>query len=218
MLRPQCVAWRSLPDRIEPALVSRLLFVDDHPLYRAGLATALAAARPDYRVFLAASCAEAIAVLDADARVDLCLADYRIPGENGLTFLEEVRRRWPLVARGLLCADPTPELLGRARAIGCVACLSKARDMDELVDALERLFDGDTVFDAPEAPATADAGTKWHAVLELAAQGRSNKEIGRALGITERTVKYHWARIFERLGVANRAEAVSRAHQLQLLG
>jgi|GEM_PF-997193 len=217
MLEPTVGRVRRFRHPCESDPVPRLLFVDDHPLYRAGIATALGAARPDFCIVLSASCAEATAVLEVDARVDLCLADYRIPGENGLAFLDEVRRRWPLVARGLLCADPTPELLSRARAVGCVACLSKARDMDELVDALDRLFDGDTVYDAPEAPVDADASGRWHAVLGLAARGRSNKEIGRALGITERTVKYHWARIFERLGVANRAEAVSRAHQLRII-
>jgi DNA-binding NarL/FixJ family response regulator len=58
---------------------------------------------------------------------------------------------------------------------------------------------------------------KRRAVLTLAAGGKQNKEIAFALGITERTVKDHWAKIFARLEVANRAEAVSRALRLGLI-
>jgi DNA-binding NarL/FixJ family response regulator len=54
-------------------------------------------------------------------------------------------------------------------------------------------------------------------VLAFAARGLSNKEIARQLGITERTVKDHWSCIFEQMDVTNRAEAVSRAHELRLI-
>jgi DNA-binding NarL/FixJ family response regulator len=196
--------------------LARLLFVDDHPLYRSGVQLALVSAMPDLAIDLAASADEALALLAADPNVDLCLSDYRLLETDGLTLLAEVGRRWPTVARGLLCSDATADLARRAEAIGCVACLTKGRDMDALVAALATLFQGGAVFDADGPPASA-LSNKRRLVLELAARGMSNKVIARELGVTERTVKDHWARIFERLSVGNRAEAINRAHQLRLL-
>jgi DNA-binding NarL/FixJ family response regulator len=196
--------------------VARLLFVDDHPLYRSGVELTLARTMPDLDVTLASSAEEALARLAEDSNVDLCLADYRLPGQDGLSLLAEVGRQWPTIARGLLCSDPTADLARRAQALGCVACLSKARDMDALLEALANLFHGGAIFDGDGQPSS-QLSDKRRQVLELAAGGKSNKAIARELGVTERTVKDHWARIFERLAVANRAEAISRAHQLRLL-
>lgn len=196
--------------------MTRLLFVDDHPLYRSGVQLTLARAMPQVRVDLAGSADEALAVLEQDADFDLCLTDFRLPGRDGLGLLAEVDRMWPAVAGGLLCADPTPDLVRRARGQGCVACLSKDRDMDALVAALADLFQGRMVFDGDEAPTTA-LTEKRRRLLELAAHGFSNKAIARELGCSVSTVKEHWTTIFERLAVANRAEAVSRAHQLRLI-
>lgn len=196
--------------------MARLLFVDDHPLYRSGVQLALVSAMADLTIDLAASADEALALLAADPNVDLCLSDYRLPETDGLALLTEIGRRWPTIARGLLCSDATADLARRAAAIGCVACLSKGRDMDGLCAALATLFQGGAVFDA-EGPPASTLSDKRRLVLELAARGASNKMIARELGCTERTVKDHWARIFERLAVANRTEAINRAHELRLL-
>lgn len=105
----------------------------------------------------------------------------------------------------------------RAKAIGCVACLSKTRDMDALADALALLFQGGSLFDLAEPLGKDLLSQRRQHLLQLAAQGRSNKEIARLMGITERTVKDHWGHIFAQLAVSNRAEAVSRAHQTGLI-
>lgn len=198
--------------------MSRLLFIDDHPLYRAGVAMALERSMPDLEIVLAGDAAEAVALLVAGLDADLCLSDLRLPGMDGFDLLESVRMRWPSIARGVLCAEPTTAIAHRARAQGCVACLSKSRDMDDLAAALMLLFTGEEVFDAEDAQATLELSDRRRRVLERAARGLSNKEIARELGISERTVKDHWAGIFRQLEVGNRVEAVSRAHQLRLLG
>ena len=196
--------------------MARLLFVDDHPLYRSGVQVTLARALPDLGVFLAGSAEEALGLFEGGLDVDLCLADLRLPAMDGLTLLEGVGRRWPTMARSLLCAEPSPDLARRTRAMGCVGCLSKSRDMDALAQALTDLFQGVEVFDG-EPVAGGPLTDKRRLVLDLAARGKSNKQIARELGITERTVKDHWSNIFERLAVGNRAEAVSKAHQLRLI-
>ena len=194
----------------------RLLFVDDHPLYGAGVRLTLEAALPELEVLIARTAAEALTLLASGLDVDLCLADLRLERENGFDLLERVRRLWPMVARGILCAEPTAEIARQARALGCIACLSKARDMEGLVGALDALFNGDEVFDA-ESERSVGLSERRQMVLAFAARGLSNKEIARQLGITERTVKDHWSCIFEQMDVANRAEAVSRAHELRLI-
>ena len=202
-----------------PSVAYTLLFVDDHPLYREGLKRVVEEVLPDARVLVAASSATALASLADEPDTDLFLTDYRLPGEDGLALLEEVGRRHPTAARGLLCTDPTATLAERARELGCVACLSKDRNMEEIAAALGILFSGGTVFDGPE-PNGAERehlSAKRIEILQLAADGQSNKEIARSLGIAERTVKDHWHYIFDRLRVGNRAEAISRAHRLNLL-
>jgi DNA-binding NarL/FixJ family response regulator len=196
--------------------VTRLLFVDDHPLYRSGVQLALSHTFPGASIWLAGSAEEALAMFEAGLDLDLCLTDLRLPSIDGVSLLEAVGRGWPTTARALLCADPSPELARRARAMGCVGCLSKARDMDELAEALADILQGAEVFDG-ESDAPGALSAKRLQILDLAARGRSNKEIARTLGITERTVKDHWQHIFARLDVANRVEAVSKAHHLRLI-
>lgn len=193
-----------------------LLFVDDHPLYRMGFELAMTSAFLDVRIHVAADVPSAIAVLDRE-EIDLCLADYRLPGTNGLAFLEKVGREFPSVGRGLLCSEVLPALADRARSAGLAAFLSKARDMDGLAAAIRTLFDGETVFDDTLTDAPGSLTKKRRHILELASNGHTNKDIARLLAISERTVKDHWANIFVALTVNNRAEAVSEAHRRGLI-
>lgn len=207
------------PAQRDTPVAYTLLFVDDHPLYREGLKRVVEEVLPEARVLVTDTPAAALACLAAEPDVDLFLTDYRLPDQDGLSLVAEVGRRHPTAARGLLCADPTVSLVERARGLGCVACLSKDRNMEEIAEALSVLFAGGTVFDGAAANgAEHDAlSAKRIEILQLAADGQSNKEIARTLGIAERTVKDHWHYIFDRLQVGNRAEAISRAHRLNLL-
>jgi DNA-binding NarL/FixJ family response regulator len=187
-----------------------LLFVDDHPIYRDGLRRTLIAALPDLDVSVAEGVGSALEHLGRGLEIDLCLTDYRLADGDGLGLIETIRARWPLMAVGLLCADPTPALVARARSLGAIACLSKDRDADALAQALDILFNGGTVFDETAAtPAT--FSLRRREILALAADGLLDKQIGDRLGISESTVRNHWQNLFAKLGAANRTEAVSRA-------
>ena len=196
-----------------------LLFVDDHPLYREGVRRALSDAMPDLRILLADGNVSALQVLAADADIDLCLSDFQLPDGDGLALLGQVARRHPTVARGLLCGAPDPAMARQAQSLGCVACLSKDRDIASLGEALRSLFEGGSVYDvAPAAElSVVSLSEKRKEILRLAAKGLSNKEISALVGISERTVKDHWSYIFEQMGVSNRTEAVSQALRERLL-
>ena len=83
-----------------------MLFVDDHPIYREGLQRAFMDALPDLRILTAAGSDAALELLAVTDDIDFCLSDYRLTDGDGASLLEEVRRRYPEIAIGLLCADP----------------------------------------------------------------------------------------------------------------
>ena len=192
--------------------MARILFVDDHPIYREGLRRALEARIEGLEVAVASGATEARTKIAADPSIALCLADYRLVDGDGFELISGLRASHPSVAVSLLCGEPTQALAAQVRAIGGVACLPKELDTDELADAVHTILDGDEAFPSPIAGA---GGTlmsqRRRDILTFASKGMPDKLIGEELGITESTVRNHWHHIFRRLGVNNRTEAVTRA-------
>ncbi len=191
---------------------ARVLIVEDHPLYRDGLLALLQRAAPRLQCRAAESAEAALQQLRAHADIDLVLCDLRLPGAmDGLALLARVGAEFPTAARVLVSGSDDPHLPAQARRAGLMGYLPKRLDPATWVQALSRILDGDPWFPADGAPAEPGPTERQAAVLRHLAAGAGNKEIARALGITERTVKYHLAEIYGRLGAANRAEAVARA-------
>lgn len=196
-----------------------MLFVDDHPIYRDGLQRALADALPDMRVLTTSGAEAALGLLEGTRDIDFCLADYRLADGDGISLLDEIRRRYPEIAIGLLCADPPAGIVDRLKAIGGVACLSKDRDTESLAAAIDTIFDGGLVFDENLLPtsSTLSMSIRRRKILQLAGKGYPDKQIGEQLEISESTVRNHWQHIFVRLEAGNRTEAVVKALQLGLI-
>ena len=196
-----------------------ILLVDDHALFREGLALALAHQAPGLRLIAVASLDEARARLaQARACVDLVLIDYRLPGVDGLKGATTLRSAFPQTACALMSGADDPALPERARAAGLAGFFHKSLDVARLVAGLRHLAAGETCFPSGFAPlAPGDAvGTqgltdRQREVLDMVAAGATNKEIATRLGIAPHTVKNHLAQIFERLGAANRAQAAAMA-------
>jgi len=199
--------------------VKTMLFVDDHPIYRDGLQRALADALPDIRVLTASGAEAALGLLEATRDIDFCLADYRLGDGDGASLLDEIHRRYPEIAIGLLCADPPAGIIERLKAIGGVACLSKDRDTDSLASAIDTIFNGGLVFDESLLPAASSRSLsiRRRKILQLAGKGYPDKQIGEQLEISESTVRNHWQHIFVRLEAGNRTEAVVKALRLGLI-
>jgi DNA-binding NarL/FixJ family response regulator len=196
-----------------------MLFVDDHPIYRDGLQRALMGASPGLRIHVADGYRSALQTLSVAKDIDFCLADYRLMDGDGISLLEEVRRHYPEIAVGLLCADPVAGIINRVKAAGGVACLSKGRGTDALASAIDTIFNGGHVFDDAPLPTSpfASLSVRRREILKLAGKGHLDRHIGELLGISESTVRNHWQHIFQRLGASNRTEAVVRAMQLGLI-
>jgi len=198
--------------------MARILFVDDHPIYREGLRRALEARIEGLEVAVASGVSDARAKLAADTTIALCLADYRLIDGDGFDLISGLRGSHPAVAVGLLCGEPTQALAAAVREIGGVACLPKELDTDDLAEAVESLLDGDEAFPAPIAGAGATLmSERRRDILTFASKGWPDKLIGEELGITESTVRNHWHHIFRRLGVNNRTEAVTKALRQKII-
>jgi two-component system, NarL family, nitrate/nitrite response regulator NarL len=190
-----------------------LLVVDDHAVVRVGLAQLLRGLREGCEVSEAADLAAAQAVLAARPDIALVVLDVHLPGLAPLQALHTLRSSHPLVPVVLLSGDSDPDLAARALRDGAAGWLPKAADARVLLGALELVLAGGCYVPQfllqPAPPAPETLTERQIDVLGELVQGRSNKEIARALGMAEPTVKGHLVTIFRVLRVRNRAEAVS---------
>lgn len=190
-----------------------VLIVDDHAVVRAGLALLLRADRPACRVSEAHDRAEAMALLARHPDIALVVLDVHLPGELPLAALAALRSAHPLLPVLLLSADTDAALAARALREGAAGWLPKSADPRLLRSAVDLVLAGGCyvppfLLQAPAVAPSPALTERQRAVLGELVRGRSNKEIARALGMAEPTVKGHLVTIFRLLGVRNRAEAV----------
>jgi DNA-binding NarL/FixJ family response regulator len=200
--------------------VIRVLIADDHPVVRQGLRTFLGVQDDIEVVGEAADGAEAVRLTES-LEPDVVLLDLKMPGVDGQTALEELRARG-LPARVLVLTSvaESSHVLPAVRA-GAVGYLYKDVDPQALVQAIRAVRDGNVLF-APEAaaavlgagtsaadaaPGLADLTEREREVLVEITRGHSNREIARALVVSEKTVKTHVSNVLMKLGVADRTQA-----------
>jgi DNA-binding NarL/FixJ family response regulator len=204
--------------------VLTVIVADDHPVVREGL-RAILDAEPDLDVVgEAGSGAEAVE-LAARLRPDVVLMDLRMPGMDGVEATGRITAAGDARVLVVTTYDTDSDIL-RAVEAGATGYLLKDTPRRELAEAVRAAARGETVLAPPVArklmsrvrlPAV-DAPTRRELeVLAEVARGRSNAEIGRALHISEATVKTHLVRVFEKLGVSDRTAAVTTALSQGLL-
>lgn len=197
-----------------PPAPVHLLIIDDHAVVRIGLAQLLLQLPGGCEVSQAADLQQAQAVLAARPDVALVVLDVHLPGMPPLGALSALRRSFPLLPVLLLSADTDRDLAARALREGAAGWVPKSADGRALLAAVELVLQGGCYVPAflrqrPAAAAEESLTGRQIEVLAQLIQGRSNKEIARALGMAEPTVKGHLVTIFRVLRVRNRAEAVS---------
>jgi len=198
--------------------MSHALIVDDHPLYREGLISALRGHLGDVTVSGADSAEDGLAVLDKNPDIELVLIDLRLPGMDGFAALSLYGERFPAVARVVVSGDDDPTLVQRAFAAGASGFIPKSLAVDDVAAAIRRVMQGELFVPPAQQEKPAPAGNKSLTlrqieVLRLLGEGYTNKEIARSLDITERTAKAHLAAIFEALNAENRTQAVIAAQR-----
>jgi len=200
----------------------RVLIADDHVTVLEGLA-AIIGRQPDMMVVAEAADGQEAVNLWTEHRPDVTLLDLRMPTLDGVGVIENIRKQ-DASARVIVLTtyDNDTEIL-RAIKAGTKAYLLKDARREELLDCIRRVNRGETCIPASLAEKLA-AGLSSESltgrelnVLELLAQGKSNKEIGVNLYISETTVKSHLRSIFRKLNVLSRTEAITVASRRGLI-
>ncbi|GAA1994672.1 response regulator transcription factor [Amycolatopsis minnesotensis] len=202
-----------------------ILLVDDHPVVREGLRGMLEAEEDLTVVGEANSGGEGV-VLSAAKEPDVVLMDLRMPGLDGVEATKRILADAPGRRVVVLTTYETDADILRAVEAGAAGYLLKDASRTELANAIRAAARGETVL-APSVagklvrrvrqPATPALSAREVEVLKLVANGGTNADIGRALHISEATVKTHLLRVFGKLDVSDRTAAVTTAMRHGLL-
>lgn len=205
--------------------VIRIVIIDDHPVVREGL-TAVLNNQPDIMVIgSAGSLAEASATVRR-LRPDVLLLDLELPDGSGEELVPALLSEWPQVRVLVFTAYDTDERVFAALRAGAKGYLLKGAPGAEIARAIRILHEGGSYLE-PRVTARVLSGIRGGAakakpeavvlsererkVLRLVVDGLSNKQIASALGITERTAKFHVSSLLRKLDVGNRARAAALA-------
>jgi DNA-binding NarL/FixJ family response regulator len=194
-----------------------VLIVDDHPVVRQGLRVLLEV-QDGIEVAGEAGDGPAALALAAEREPDVILLDLKLPGMDGIAVLGELKARHDR-SRVLVLTSVTDHASAAAAVrAGAAGVLYKDVDPDALVRAIRAVHDGHLLL-APEAAGSLLNTPSWPArgldaltsrereVLAELARGRSNREIARALHVSEKTVKAHVSSVLAKLGVQDRTQA-----------
>jgi DNA-binding NarL/FixJ family response regulator len=210
--------------------MTRFLIVDDHPLFREALQSAVRIAHADAEVFEATSIEGAIDVADAHRDLDLALLDLSLPGTTGFSGLVRFRSAHPKLPVVVVSGHEEPELVAEALLLGIAGYIPKSTSRQEISEAIREALSG-SVYVPPRMRARlAEKGEPTEQsqilaklrtltpqqllVLELVKSGLQNKQIAYELKLAETTVKAHVSEILRKLGVFTRTRAVIEASKV----
>jgi two-component system NarL family response regulator len=193
------------------------LLVDDHPLVHQILPALLRKAIGDHvMVQSAENLEEAIDCVRRNSQLELILLDLGLPGCSGIEALERIRERCPRAKIVVLSAAEDAESIQAAFRAGVEGYIPKTSPPPTIIDALRLVCDGGT-YVPPQALDLSERGTaptfsrRQREVLHLMLRGLSNRDIAKRMRIAENTVKHHVGIVYETLGAASRAEAITVA-------
>jgi two-component system, NarL family, response regulator DevR len=204
----------------------RILLVDDHEVVRLGLKSLLER-HPQFDIVGEASNAREALEAVANLHPDVVVMDIRLPGTSGIEACEDITSRYPEIKVLMLTSYAEDEMLFSAIRAGASGYVLKQIGGDELIHALESVARGEALLDPAvtqrvfqevrravkeeEASAFIHLSQQERHVLLLVSEGKTNREIAKALFLGEGTVRNYVSSILSKLGVSNRAEAAAYA-------
>ena len=203
----------------------RALIVDDHPVTREGLRTALELSEDAVVVVGEASSGEEAVERARELSPDVVFMDVRMPGMDGIEATRRIRLAAPDTKVILITIDESRGAISDAIQAGVSGYLLKDASPDALIDAARNAVEGNAVIHPqltktlidevrmadPDAPRTAPLSKREREILQKVADGATTRQVATELGISPHTVKTHLERIFEKLGANDRAQAVAIA-------
>jgi DNA-binding NarL/FixJ family response regulator len=197
-----------------------VLVVDDHPLFRAGLAGLLATVE-DVEVVDAVGDGESAVRRSLELAPDVVLMDLNLPGLPGLEAIRRIVAREPAPVVLVLTMVDDDDTVTAALQVGASGYLLKGAVQEEVLAALRTVAGGGIVFGAGAAQRVlsgerriGDLTPRESEVLALVADGRSNTEIARELGLSLKTVQNHVSNVLAKLQVRDRTQAALRMRGL----
>ncbi|HLN47506.1 MAG TPA: response regulator transcription factor [Magnetospirillaceae bacterium] len=203
----------------------RIALVDDHPVVREGLVSALAD-ESDLTIVGAAGSAEELIAHAGEWRPEVVLLDLEMPGLSDVAAVREVIRALPDAGVIIFTAFADEDKVVGAVREGARGYLLKGVPASDVAAAIREVHAGGSFLPAPVAallaarvrePQHPPLTERERDVLRLVADGLSNKQIAGRLRITERTVKYHVTSVMTKLEAENRAQAAALAVRRRLL-
>lgn len=203
----------------------RVLIADDHPVFREGLKRSLDTKEGLQCVAWARDGEEALK-LASELEIDVAILDVAMPGLDGIETTKRIRQIKPDTSVIILSAYDYPQYVSASLSAGASGYLLKDSDFRDIVSAIHFVYSGKAVFDMKAVhnvaihfseekgePATEPSrlSKRELEILTLVARGLSNKAIAQQISIGRRTVDGYLTRIFEKLGVKSRTEAVLHA-------
>ena len=200
----------------------RVAVIDDHPLFREGVSHIIRSSK--VLEFVAeGGCADDAVRICQDDLPDIVLLDVSMPG-CGLAAARTIARACPVVKVVMLTVSESEDHVGQALAAGAQGYVLKGTSGPELINTLRAISQGGSHVSPglaarllmmgkrqqPAAPENdlPELTKREESILDLVSRGQTNKEIARALSITEKTVKHYMTNIMQKLQVRNRVEAV----------
>ncbi len=209
----------------------KILIADDHQLLVDALAQLVRENDSGAEVLQAASLADAMDAMDRDGAVEIVLLDYDLPGMDGIEGLVKVRGRFPQIPCAIFSGVQDAQVASSVLARGAAGFLPKSLSAPAFFHAIKLMQVGEKFIPAelyeniahrtenmPVASGNADdfvadkgLSRRETEVLAALVEGTSNRQIGQELGVEEVTVKLHLRRIYRKIGVSNRTQAVKLA-------
>jgi len=210
---------------MSPESPIRALIVDDHPVTREGLRTALELSDEIVVVVGEAATGEEAVEQARELTPDVVFMDVRMPGMDGIEATRRIRQAAPTTKVILITIDESRGAISEAIQAGVSGYLLKDASPDALVDAAKNAIEGNAVIHPQltktfieevrlgegEGPRAAPLSKREREILQKVADGSTTRQVATELGISPHTVKTHLERIFEKLGANDRAQAVAIA-------
>ncbi|OJU05649.1 MAG: DNA-binding response regulator [Rhizobiales bacterium 65-79] len=212
------------------AAMLRFLIIDDHPLFREALRSALHLVYPDAETVEARLIEDALALLEAGRDFDLALLDLSIPDVQGFEGLLTIRTRYPRLPVVVVSGHEDPRIVSETLSYGAAGFIPKSARKDDLAKAIREVMEGEVYVPENFAEQPVDAAREDRAelvrrlatltpqqmrVLGMLRQGLLNKQIAFELQVGETTVKAHVSEILRKLQVYSRTQAVIEVSRLE---
>ncbi|MEM9028339.1 MAG: response regulator transcription factor [Pseudomonadota bacterium] len=204
----------------------RLIIVDDHPLFRGALRSALADGSDAFAVTEVGSLDELSAELASDSHIDLILLDLTMPGVQGFSGLLYLRAQHPEIPVMIVSARDETTVIQRAIEFGALGFVPKSQPVEVIREAVDRVLAGEIWVPSDLESAETDQETaqlvkrlstltpQQVRVLMMLGEGLLNKQIAYKLGVSEATIKAHVSAILQKLDVDSRTQAVIAVNKI----